>query len=401
MTTERRSMWVYPWDVEEVGVDALPIQARDEWGLTSLSVTMSYHNAKFLRPRAASKVFLSGGSAVYFEPDPGMYRDAPIQPFRTPRTGLLTTFDRTAEACRRAGLEIRAWVVTLHNSRLGELHPELTEENVYGDRYPWALCPSNPGVRAYAVGLLRDVVVNHGPDAIDLESIGFHGLQHGHHHELTGIIWGPVEEFLMSLCFCDSCRARAAERGIDADLLRRDIRALLDARFAEEARLPSPDPGDMRSVLSFLLSWPELHAYIRMRMETVASLVELVKREAIGSAATKLAVAAATFVKPASNAWQEGTDLRAVSQIADEVILVSYFHDPAAIAADLQFGREITGDVSRILVGFSLLHPLTTTAANLRAKVETARAMGASSFSFYNYGFVSAERLGWLRALAD
>jgi len=47
----------------------------------------------------------------------------------------------------------------------------------------------------------------------------------------------------------------------------------------------------------------------------------------------------------------------------------------------------------------SLLHPRTTSGENLRAKVDAARALGVTKFSFYNFGFVSEARLGWLAGL--
>jgi hypothetical protein len=398
---EQRAIWVYPWDAQDTGISRLIQRARDDWGLTGISLCVSYHNAKFLLPRSSkNKVFLSGGSAIYFRPDERMYRETPLRPIVTSRSELLDIMDQTAEASRKAGLTCSAWTVALHNSRLGEAFPELSEENVFGDLYPWALCPSHPHVRAYAIGLVQDIVVNHGPDAIDLESIGFHGMSHGHHHEVVGTVWGPVEETLLSLCFCPGCLRRAVDAGIDAETLRIDVREFLERRFAEESLMPPQDVSDMRAMLSLLLSWPDLASYIRCRLATVTSLIEEIQHDAIKEGDTQLSVAAATFVKPASNAWLEGMDLRAVSRVVGSMILVSYFHDPASIASDVQLGRDLVGDVDKLKVGMALLHPQTTSAENLRAKVEIARAMGVTNFSFYNYGFVSEARLDWLRELA-
>lgn len=407
---ERRTLWIYPWDLLDAGVEATVGRAHREWGLTSLSLASSYHSAKFLLPRRASeRVFLAGGAAVYFRPDPSLYADTPLRPVPTDRTELLDVLDRTAEACRRQGLGLRAWTVGLHNSRLGEAHPDAAQENLWGDRYPWALCPANPDVRRYLVALVRDLATNHDLDAIDLESAGYHGLAHGHHHELTGVAWGPVEEFVLGLCFCRHCLARAGEAGVDAERLRAGCRALVEARLAEEASIPPADPADAREVFSLLLGWPDLWRFVRTRLETVTDLVAEVQRDALAGLPTALALTAATFVKPAAAAWREGMDLGALARVADELILLSYFPDPGQVAADVRSARELVvtpsglddgaGAMERLVVGLSLLAPATADGPNLRAKVEAARALGARKFSFYNFGFVSETRLGWLGGL--
>lgn len=397
----RRALWIYPWDIIDGGIDEVVNRAANEWGLTSLSLTSSYHSAKFLLPRRrAEKVFLSGGSAVYFRPDEALYRDGPIRPVVTPRTELLDVLDRTAEACRRHGLSLRAWTIALHNSRLGEAHPDAAEVNAFGDSYPWALCPSNPDARAYASALVRDLATNHDLDALDVESIGFHGLRHGHHHELVGISWGAVEEFLIGLCFCPSCIERAGAAGLDGEAIRAAVAAVLDARFRSEAVMPNDEPAGEGQVVSLLTQWDDLREYVQVRLDTVTSLVASLKQDALAGTKTALALTASTFQRGAQNAWLEGMDLRALAKAADEVIILSYFTDPVAVRGDVRFGVECVEDPDRLVVGMSLLAQGTTSEANLVEKVAAARDAGASKFSFYNYGFVSEARLGWLRALA-
>ncbi len=394
---ERRALWIYPWDILDAGIAETVQRAHADWGLTALSLTASYHNAKFLLPRRSrERVFLTGGSAVYFRPDDRSYADTPLRPVVTPRTELLDVLDQTAAACRRPGISVRAWTVGLHNSRLGEAHPDAAEENLFGDRYPWALCPANPDVRRYLAGLVRDLATNHDLDTIDLESAGYHGFTHGHHHELNGINLGQVEELLLGLCFCSHCLARAGDAGIDGTRLRAELVALLDARFASEAALAPADPAEMRPVLALLLAWPDLAAYVRMRLDTVTSLVAELKTDALAGSQTRLALTVATFVRGAANAWLEGMDLRALPAVADELILLGYFHDPAAIAADVRLASELMGSLDQAVIGLSLLAPATSDGANLVAKVAAARDLGARAFSFYNYGFVSEARLGWL-----
>jgi hypothetical protein len=402
VTDERRALWIYPWDILDAGIDGTVARAHHELGLHALSLASSYHSARFLLPRRSTeKVFLSEGSAVYFRPDLALYEGTRLRPLVTRRSELLDALGRTSEACHREGMTLRAWTVGLHNSRLGEANPWAVVRDAFDDAYPWALCPAQPEVRAYLIALVRDLVTNHRLDAIDLESAGYHGFQHGHHHELTGINWGPLDEFLMSLCFCPACLQRAGAAGIDGERLKSQVAALLLRRWAEEANVPPAPISDQRPTLALLLSWPELDAYVRMRLQTVTSLIAEVRRDAIGESGVLLCPTAITFYRGVENAWLEGVDLRTVAEAADELLLLAYFREPAEIARELQLGREMIGNLDTTVVGMSLLAPATASARNLLEKVETARASGATRFSFYNYGFVSDERLNWLAALRD
>lgn len=297
-------------------------------------------------------------------------------------------------------MTLRAWTVGLHNSRLGDANPECCLVNVFGDVYPWGLCPANPVARAYQVGLVKDLATNHGLDAIDLESVGYHGLTHGHHHELIGITFGPIDEFLMGLCFCEHCLARAASAGMDPERFRAQVAAMLNQRFAEETRIAAETP-DKSQVLSLVANWPDLFAYVKMRQETVTSMVREVKAKSIAGTGVDLAMTTLTFYRGVDNAWLEGVDVHAcaASDAADEVILLSYFPTVGQVTADIRFAQALVADMDRVVVGMSLLAQGTTSGENLREKVQAARELGTTKFSFYNYGFISEERLRWLGTL--
>lgn len=398
---ERRALWIYPWDILDSGIEETAKRASGEWGLNAFSLTPSYHSAKFLLPRRSTeKVFLSGGSAIYFRPDESLYAGTTLRPVVTRREHLLDVLDRTADAAHREGMTLRAWTVGLHNSKIGDARPDAAERNVFGDLYPWALCPANPDVREYLVSLVRDVALNHAVDAIDLESTGYHGLYHGHHHELIGITWGLTEEFLMGLCFCDHCLRRAAGAGIDGAELRQRVAVFLEQRFRDETMLPAKQPGD-NGPATLMLDWPELYAFVRMRLETVTSLVAEVRERSLAGTSATLALTASTFQRGSEHAWLEGMDLKALAGAADEIIALAYFQDPQAVAAEIAFGLGLIGDPERMVAGMSILAQGTTSAANLVEKVNVARSFGVRKFSFYNFGFVSEARLGWLGQLVS
>ena len=63
-------------------------------------------------------------------------------------------YETIASAAARHDMHMRAWLVMLHNSRLGSTQPTMTLQNAFGDRYLHGLCPNQPEVRDFAIALL-------------------------------------------------------------------------------------------------------------------------------------------------------------------------------------------------------------------------------------------------------
>src|SRR5439155_24056556 len=212
--------------------------------------------------------FLEGG-AVFFRPDPARYRGLAIQP-RASTLGA--SGDVLADLCQAASarsLRVRAWTVFLHNYTLGEAHPACACRNAFGDPHLTDLCPANPEVRAYVRALTADIAAR-GVACVAAESLHYHGLEHGFHHERYFIELGPLGRYLLGLCFCDHCLAAARRRGVQAERLRDEARRELQRRFAAG---PEPEPSELVRERVGGFAGGELAAYLEVRAETVASLV--------------------------------------------------------------------------------------------------------------------------------
>src|SRR5581483_6694843 len=88
---------------------------------------------------------------VYFRPRAAYGRVRPLVSQVTERQDVL------AELIAEGGLAVHGWTVLLHNTRLGQLHPDLVVRNAWGDPLLYSLCPSQPEVRRYAVTLCADL----------------------------------------------------------------------------------------------------------------------------------------------------------------------------------------------------------------------------------------------------
>src|SRR5205807_1465358 len=189
----------------------------------------------------ARKVHFLEGDRVFFQPDPARYRGLALQPIAST---LVDRSDLLADVCRMASarsLTARAWTVFLHNHTLGTAHPDCACRNAFGDAHLTDLCPSNPDVRAYVTALTADIG-SKGVAAVVAESLHFHGLEHGFHHERYFIELGALGRYLLGLCFCDHCLEAARRRGVNAEKLRVEVVRELERRFAAD---PGPEALDL------------------------------------------------------------------------------------------------------------------------------------------------------------
>lgn len=230
------SAYLYPWDVDGDPAAADRIAGL---GIREVSLAAAYHAVRAVTPFHPGHRVVTRDAAVYHRPDPGHWRGARLRPAE-PGPGQAGSFERAAEALRRAGLGVTAWVVVAHNGRLGAEHPDCAVRNAYGDPYPWALCIGSPDVADYAAALSAEVAALGCVDGIELEACGWYGYSHGGAHDKTG--GGPPDGapgWLLDACFCRSCTRAFEEAGADPGELARTVRAGLDAGYRLDA--PAPD----------------------------------------------------------------------------------------------------------------------------------------------------------------
>ena len=219
------AMWTYPWDVQDLTADRV-VEELAACGCTTVSLASSYHAGHFLQARSPRrKSYFPEDGTIYFKPQASLWDDALIQP--RVASVVQAGGDVLADLVRRrdaGGLRVSCWTVCLHNTRLGTTHPGVATRNAFGDPNIFNLCPSHPAVRRYARTLVSDLSQNYRPDVIELESPGFMGFVHGFHHEKDGVGLTAEDDFLLSLCFCDACKERAATAGINADRVQLTVR---------------------------------------------------------------------------------------------------------------------------------------------------------------------------------
>ncbi|MFE5024210.1 hypothetical protein ACFRAO_13025 [Streptomyces sp. NPDC056656] len=234
----RASAFVYPWDV-----NGDPEAARRIAGLGVQQATLAsaYHSTRALTPRHPRHRVVTAEHAAVLYPPGDRWQGRDLRPYEAGDWAPGDAFGEAAEALAGAGLDVHTWVVLAHNSRLGAEHPDTCVVNAYGDRYPWAPCIAQPATRAYLVDLAAEAAVRPGAQGTELESLGWYGLAHLHAHDKTaGVGLGDAGQYLMSLCFCPSCRDGYGRQGLDAVELAGDVRRALEPLWRGDG---TPDGG--------------------------------------------------------------------------------------------------------------------------------------------------------------
>lgn len=388
------SMWTYPWDVQDQGLERVTADLRNRAGLNTVSLATSYHAGRFLQPRSPSqKAYFPEDGTVYYRPDDATWEGKEIRPLMAEnvaeRGDMLKAL---VDARTRGGMKVSCWTVCLHNTRLGMLHPGHVTRNAFGNANYYNLCPSSPAARDYVVTMVGEITRLYRPDMLELESPNFMGFAHEYHHEKDGVGLLPEDDFILSICFCDHCMARAAKAGVNAtgarETARRFIAEMCDREVPEAQFADFPAAG-----IDAFKAWPALHAYLHWRTEPVTSLIADIREKA--DPATKIVLI------DLKDGWLGGVDLEAVGKVCDGAILCCYFMEPDAVTELMTAGRAALGPNKYLGAGYRVFYPEVTSAEALSARAKAAIAAGADGINFYNYGLIPERRLDWVRKAVD
>ncbi|MEY9938128.1 hypothetical protein [Streptacidiphilus sp. MAP5-3] len=387
------SVLAFATDLLDEGPDAFFGNLADRAGVGGVTLASVYHEARDVFPHNPRRVlrYLEPGAA-YFRPDPAAWAGRRLRP--TPSTALddagatgdgADPFALAAAETQARGMKLHAWTVFLHNDRLGFQHPDCAPENAFGDRHLTELCPANPEVREYVTTLVAEHA-RYGVDAIRAESLHFHGLRHGYHHERYFEHLGPVAEALLGLCFCTHCRTAAQAAGVPADSVRERVRAEIRVRLTDERAAAEPCRLDE-------LADGAVAAYIDASTATVTSLA----REAAETAAglgMRL-----TFMDGdgPGKGWLSGIDLPSLAAAVPQVETLGYAPTPEQVREKVAAFALHGVKPGALAV---ILRPMAEdcdSAENLAAKVAILRDLGVPEVEFYHYGLMrlsSLDRIG-------
>ncbi|AEY88619.1 alanine-rich protein [Streptomyces hygroscopicus subsp. jinggangensis 5008] len=380
----KASAFVYPWDVN--GDPAAPERIAG-LGVEQVTLASAYHSTRALTPRHPRHRIVTAEYAAVLYPPGDRWAGRGLRPYPAGRWAPGNAYGEAAEALTAAGLEVHTWVVLAHNSRLGAEHPDTSVVNAYGDRYPWAPCVAQPATRAYLVDLAAEAAVRPGAHGTELESLGWYGLQHLHAHDKTaGVGLGDAGQYLMSLCFCPSCRTGYGERGLDADALAEAVREALEPLWRGAA-----DDGGWPTVEKLL--GEDTAAATRAWRDTTARTLQEEAVTAVRAAAPDgFQVLLHADPVPYHCGANVGVDPAHILSVADGVV-VPCTGGTALLAPFAGQARE--GTV--LAANFTVVTGMGGSPATLAADAARARADGATELRLYHAGLASDGDLAAVR----
>jgi hypothetical protein len=395
------SLYVYPWDVQDETAPVFCATAREQVGVDTVSLAVSYHAGKLLLPHnPRRKVYYPEDGALYFRPDPAAFARSVIKPHVS---ALAQEEDMLASLCAAggaAGLDVIAWVVCLHNTRLGMAYPAYTPRNAFGDPAITYLCPSHPEVRAYVSALSADLAQRYPLRALQLEAAHHMPFVHGFHHEMQQRVVTPALQVLLGLCFCSACMAQARAAGLDGERVRVWVAGEIEQRLQDET-----DPiGEVAWEFS---SWQEplegeLARYLALRHESVFQLWAEVHRavRAVSTVPVHLqdpSSHSAQRLSAPELAWLAGLEVPPRAGMADGVTMLGYIADLPTFQREVNLYCAHLSSAHPLEVGLRPALPDCRSAEELAAKVAYCAGRDVAGVSFYNYGMLPASRFAWIR----
>ncbi|HUW83322.1 MAG TPA: hypothetical protein VMZ31_11040 [Phycisphaerae bacterium] len=370
----------YLWDLLDEGVEAVVDRLAGEIGATGVCVPATYHSIDQIRPHEAAHARrYHHEAAAYFQPDRQRYASTRIRASVAGWLGRRNPLSGVCEASRAAGLAVHLWVVACHGSTLVSRYGWAVGKDVFGASLDMGLCPSNPEVRQYVCELVGDVSSNYGAESIVLDS-AFYPPRHAHAHAHSGLEPGCVETFLSGLCFCESCRQRAIDSGLDVEPVVRSVRVALE-RWHSSGRC---EPKDLDSYLGRDTLLVE---YVAMRCRLIAEWVHRLR----SSCSCRL-----VYHLP-SCATVAGVD---VSLLADQVDTCLVTIDGSNVQAVIDHLRQLSaaaGGAGSPAVRVHAYPPRCPDAPSLVRTLAGLADRGVRQVYLENYGLIPTGRLSWLR----
>lgn len=364
-------------------------------GLTGINLALNYHSSRdFLLRQGPHLEYLQEGFHYYF-PNFSCYGENAIRPALGSYYENNLLIDSISEEAKKIGFDLNAWCVYLHNFDLGSRNPTATVTNVYGNQFLSELCPSHPAVRDYAIGLSKDLC-SRGIRKLLVESVRFHGLMHGEHHERFFLQMSKITEFLLYLCFCQSCTTEFSKRGGDPEALRNKVKLALD-QFINES---DSWLGLKLSVTTLQeILGPEILTYLSSREATVTSLYAEICKVAHAAGVQVQFLDPSTLqdkdsLRPLDDSWLAGHDAKAISNLIDifePIFFETKVSDIAQVVS--HFKKELSSPVAAAV---SPMHPFIANKAELVEKVAGLLDCDIKQVDFYLLDVMRKRDLDWI-----
>jgi len=369
------------------------INKLQDSGLTGINLALNYHASRdFTLGSTPSLRYLEDG-AHYYQPDLSNYPTGAITPSPDDVYQDNSTLEKIQESGRKVGFDINAWAVYFHNSAAGKQNPEAVQINGLGQKLLASLCPSNPSAQGYAIGLTNDLL-SRGIKSIAAESIHFHGLIHGEHHERYFIELSEISQYLLGFCLCIYCQSAAESAGADAKKLTSEISAALNKLIAED----DPWLGQELNIANLVLIFGiDIERWILGQQRTLVNLHKEITKLAHSANATLRWVDQSPLIGGLDQSWRIGIDPKEIGQIVDVIEPLFYRQKTGEI---IELGKSYLSTINspeKITGILRPTHPDNPSQKELGLRISALKNLGIENIDFYLFDVWRERDLEWIK----
>jgi len=369
------------------------INKLQDSGLTGINLALNYHASRdFTLGSTPSLRYLEDG-AHYYQPDLTKYSTGAITPSPDDVYQDNSTLEKIQESGRKVGFDINAWAVYFHNSAAGKQNPEAVQINGLGQKLLASLCPSNPSAQGYAIGLTNDLL-SRGIKSIAAESIHFHGLIHGEHHERYFIELSEISQYLLGFCLCIYCQSAAESAGADAKKLTSEISAALNKLIAED----DPWLGQELNIANLVLIFGiDIERWILGQQRTLVNLHKEITKLAHSAKATLRWVDQSPLIGGLDQSWRIGIDPKELGQIVDVIEPLFYRQKTGEI---IELGKSYLSTINspeKITGILRPTHPDNPSQKELGLRISALKNLGIENIDFYLFDVWRERDLEWIK----
>lgn len=372
------SLYAYPWDLADEGVDA----AMELFATTNceeIMLTPCYHQSTFFLPHNPKRpVYPGDDGAIYFAPELSRYDNTRMKPYVSKEVTDPEWFDRIIEGINRHGLRLGTWVVYTFQTNLSLKYPEFANHDAFGTPHRMRLSLGPKDVQEYMVALTSEILERFKPSILLIESLQRRGMAvpPKRRAEMTARC-----QALLAVCFNPGSVQVANDAGVDGEALRNEVVDWLRPRLARRATAEDELPADDEWMVSVFDG--RLKQYLDAQRRNATDLWLRVA-DLIHASGAKLHTSLAT----------ESSALR------DDLDPAINAHIDRALTGAISVAGEVEALKKQIAPGGGVMASINksnqTDAGPLTEAVAAAAEAGAMGALFYNYGLLREEELGFI-----
>jgi hypothetical protein len=380
----RISVWAYPWDLADEGVETSLDWLRNHH-FDAIELCSNYHAISTFSPRNTHRSqFYSEQGGVYFPANNARY--GRIKPFLHDDDKVLDVYRQVSEAVKPREMQLNAWVIGMFQPWIARNYPDTASTNAFGHRSFATTCPAHPDIHEYLPALLLDLCSQFNISGLILERVGYPEFTYGWVRPRILIRMDPWTRFLAGLCFNEHSMSAARAHGVDPEAVQ--------ARVADEIRenLASPtnseeDVADLPTIVEERCVIDEdLRGYLESREHSASGLVKAV-RHALRRSNVRVGVSGASLGWPS-----DGLRLRDLLPSLGSLMIPDPTDDPITAKAQIEVVRQANQNIE-ITVNQTAHYQVDPHGAGFETRARRLAEIEPDRVMVYNFGLVTPATL--------